>query len=201
MKKVLSVVLMCVVAIALVGCGATPLTQNQVDLQEAKYTAQGKCYERLKLQDAQLTTLLSRVPNEQMALVVVLQGMQENNKALMAIATGNDYNPCADGASAFDVQIAEITEKNKALASGIKDGTGLGKWIVGGWTISNVVDKVGQTTVTGDNNEINQNAKNSKIDAGDDVAGVTTYNSSSPSNSETTNTDSQNVYNEPDAVE
>lgn len=169
MKKLLVYGLCLSMCVVLAACGATPLTDGQKELQQAQYDAQQKCYERLSGQDLILKELILRVPQDQVALVLVLQTMQENNKALMSMATGRGYNPCDMGKNAFDVQIAEVIEKNGSLKSGISSVTGLGKWIVGGLTINSALDKIGEKTVnsiTGDGNEINKQSKNNTSTTG-----------------------------------
>jgi hypothetical protein len=190
MKNVLSWLTIMLAGISLAGCSATPLTQEQVDLQSKSIDAQVACYERLQAQDGRIATMLARVPEDQIALVMVLQSMQENNKALMAIATGNEYNPCSTGTTAFDVQIAEVQSKNAAASSITSSAFGLGKWIVGGYTIGAVADKISGDTITATGgSEINQNAKNTTVNALGNGSATTSHTSNpSPDNRNTTGT-------------
>lgn len=183
MKKIVTL-LLCVFAIALVGCSATPLTQEQLQLQEASYIAQSDCYERLEARDAQIAQQIAQVPPEQIGLVIVLQQMQESNQAMMSLATGNQYNPCDIGSTAFDVQIAEVRSKNLALSSGMTGAFGLGKWIVGGVTATAIADKIGGDVITATGgSEVNQNAKNTTVDSGG-AATTTTTHTSQPTSSD-----------------
>ena len=200
MKRILVLLMGVFLAVGMIGCSATPMTQVQADLSAKQFDAQVACYERLKEQDAQISRVISVVPEDQVALVLVLQQVQENNKALMSIATGNEYNPCSTGANAFDVQIAEVTEKNKALSSGVSSGAGAFKWLVGGLTISSVADKIGGTAISaGGNVETNANSKNSAVVGGRDAVGSQSQSSiPSYSDSHDSLSESQNTYNEPD---
>lgn len=191
MKLVVGGMLMLGVTMLLVGCGVTPLSSTQVSLQEKQYDAQEACFERLEAKDTKLQEMMARVPENQVSLMIVLQEMQENNKALMSMATGNNYNPCDVGPSAFDVQIAEVTEKNKTVRAGVKEGSSLGKFGIGGYTLDSIFGKAGGVVINGDGNEFNKNSKNTSIDAGLDASGEVNQ-TSSPSNTEKVDSDNGN---------
>jgi hypothetical protein len=144
------------------GCSVTPLDQSSVNLQTQAYNAKISCYDRLRERDIQINSLLATIPKDQVALVFVLNQMQENNKQLMAIATGHSADPCSIGTTAFDVQIAEVKAKNHAVEVVGGDVTSLGKWITGTVAVSNVssdlskggASSVSTTEISGDNNNI-----------------------------------------------
>lgn len=167
MKKILSYVSIAIigaVGLVMAGCSATPLTQSQVTLQSQAYTAKMSCYDRLKARDIQLTSMLSHIPEDQIALVMVLNQMQESNKSMMAIATGHSADPCSSGAGAFDVQIAEVKYKNHAVEVVGGDVISLGKWVAGVVAISNVSSDLAETggsttttNVSGNKNSVGSN--------------------------------------------
>jgi len=166
MMKFFAVLMIVVFSISMVGCSATPLTQNQVQLTQAAYTAQGACYDRLAKQDLQINTMLSKVPDDQVGLVIALQSMQENNKSMMAMVTGNSYNPCDMGDNAFTVQIAEINAKNKTARDVSGNVLDLGKWVAGAVTVLGVADKISGDTLTAhEGSELNQKSKNTSSTA------------------------------------
>jgi hypothetical protein len=111
--------------------------------------------------------MLSAVPKDQIALVFVLTQMQENNKQLMAIATGNSADECSTGTSAFDVQIAELKYKNHALESVTGNVVDLGKFGFGVWGATDIADSLadaGGTVINGnDNSTTNSGTGNSVL--------------------------------------
>ncbi len=163
MKRMIFFVMSLLVAFAFIGCSATPLSQNQVVLTQQALTTQAACYERLREREIQIGKLIAKADPSQVGLMVALHEVQENNKQMMAMVTGHNYDPCKV-TTGFDVQIAEIKEKNSSLRSGMKDGASLGRWVVGGLTVSSALDKIGSDTITyGNNNEINKGSKNTSV--------------------------------------
>jgi len=155
MKKFLLTFMAGVVSLTMISCSPTPLTQTQYDLQVRQESARASCYQRLEARDSRLTTMLTAVPKDQVALVFVLTQMQENNKQLMAIATGNSADPCSMGTNAFDVQIAEVTAKNHAVEVVSGNLIDLGKFGLGVWgatAISSDLAHAGGTVVNGTDN-------------------------------------------------
>ena len=167
MKKFISLIVIGAM-VALSGCSATPITQAQYDLQVQKETAKVSCYDRLKDRDARIASMLAKIPEDQVSLVFVLTQMQENNKQLMAIATGNSADECSTGTSVFDVQIAELKYKNDTVKSVTGSVIDLGKFGFGVWgatEISADLAHAGAKTVYGDDNSaVNSGTGNSVVE-------------------------------------
>jgi hypothetical protein len=162
-KKICAVMATCAI---LAGCSATPLTHEQVVLQQQQEISRSSCYDRLKTRDIELTKAIAQVPKDQIALVLVLTQMQESNRQMLAMATGKNADPCAVGTNAFDVQIAEVRAKNHALESVTGNVFEFGKWGLGAWAVGKAVDGMGDhiggdynnNTVSGKGNTINNNS-------------------------------------------
>jgi len=140
----------------LAGCSAHEVTQNEIAVQHDIDSAKNSCYNMLAQRDLALTKMLTNVPKEQVALVLVLTQMQENNKQMMAIATGHSADPCGGQTNVFDAQIAEVQAKNSALRSIGGNVVTLGQWGLGAWTINKAIDGMGD--------HINGNVTNNNID-------------------------------------
>lgn len=191
-KYTIYVVYVIILSFLVYGCSATPLTSNQINLQKSAYDSKTACYDMLKSRENVINTYISQVPKDQIALVLVLTQMQENNKQLMAIATGNSADPCDIGTTAFDVQIAEVEAKNKVVGNIGGNITNLGKFIAGSIAVINVSDDLskakGSTTI-GDGNTIDSyKSTNGSTTSSDNV--LSGDNANMPSNG--TNTETNN---------
>lgn len=123
------------------GCAATPITPSQERIQIAMEQAEVACYEQQTDHDIAIMEAMSNVPKDQVAFVVMMMQMSEANKEAMAMATGKSYNPCNSSTSAFDVQVAELKYKNDYASNATGSLLNLGKWAVGGWAVSELMNK------------------------------------------------------------
>jgi len=169
MKKFISLLCIGIISVGslmMSGCSTTPLSQGQIDLQESAYTAKTSCYQRLQIRDQRLTTMLGRVPKDQIALVLVLTQMQDSNKQLMAIATGNSSDECSTGTTAFDVQIAEVESKNAVVGKAVGVTGETIKMALGVYGAVEIVGSVADASgikVIGDSNSVSTATDNAHI--------------------------------------
>ena len=202
MNKIKYFVLACI-CVTLCSCSVSPLTQGQIDIQKSAETAKVACYNSQAEKENTISTNMAFVPQEQIALVLVMTQMQESNKQMMAIATGNTYDPCATGTTAFDVQIAEVESKNKALSTTSTGLFGLGKWVVGAWAGTEIIDSIataGAITIAGDGNSLNQNSFNTVGDENSLVNTSTVNIDKSTEEIDNTNNSSGNTTPDNDCV-
>lgn len=130
-----------ILAIAfLSSCGKTQLEQIDLNAMEKQAMAQKACYDSRKLD-------LRGVPKEAIGYAVITK----QNADLMLAVLGKD--PCAS-TSAFDVQIAEVQAKNKALSSGLSSLTDIGMWYIGGEVIKSALSGMNSYHVEGQFNEL-----------------------------------------------
>jgi len=154
--------LLCLVTMSLIGCSAHEPTNMEIQANRDVTVAQSECYRMRTAEVQRFVAQLSQVPPEQRMVVVMLHNQGEMTKEIVAAATGHHIDPCKS-TNIFDAQIAEVKAKNKALSDTTGKLTNLGAWVVGGLTISSVMDKAGSDIVNSYNSgsEVNQNSKNS----------------------------------------
>ena len=187
MRKLFSIAVIGCVALIMAGCGATPLTTEQTTLHNNMEITKRSCYQGMAVVEAQRMKALGSIPKDQLALVLVLTQVQEQNKAMMAMATGKSYDPCGSGANAFDVQIAEIEHKNRSLGRTID----LGQWIAGAWAATEVIDSiagVGAMTLSGNGNSVTSTS----IDVSGSKNSLSTSSSTHPNIDNSATADSHN---------
>ena len=191
----------------MVGCSATPITPSQERIQIAQETTEIACYNQMIDHDVAMMEALVNVPKNQIAFVVMMLEQQENSKEMMALATGRTYNPCAAGSSVFDVQIAELKEKNQYATSATASALSIGKWIVGGWAVSTIIDKAtgdAYNYVASDNAKVNvgsQNTGSYNTASGKDSNVNTQADGTVYNNNEEKNIDSDRTTEESEEIE
>jgi hypothetical protein len=126
------IVICIVLAILFTGCAKTDLTKIDLDAMKQQQKAVTACYEARKID-------LKGVPKDSIGYIIMAQQLVS--------ALGND--PCKS-TNAFDVQIAEVNAKNRALSSATGNVINLGQWIVGGSVAKAAFGAMGDTVTASD---------------------------------------------------
>jgi len=128
--------------VALGGCSAHTITQEERGAQAEISAAEAECYRAQAASETSFTTqLMGMTPNSQ--LVAALLHDQGRTIAMaVGAATGNSYNPCKS-TNVFDAQIVEVTAKNKAASSMFKSGVSVIKWGVVALGLEAITDSSG----------------------------------------------------------
>jgi len=178
MGKIITVGCGIIIMWLMLGCGKTELQQVDLSAMTQQAKAQKACYDARKLN-------LTGVPKEAIGYAV----MAKQNSDLILAVLGKD--PCA-GTNAFDVQIAEVESKNKAISSGLGSLTDIGMWYIGGEVIKSALGGMNSYNVDGQFNSLGvTNEVDSRNTA---IANDASYNTAndSPQDSNVSNFDQVN---------
>lgn len=105
-KKILAGILIgCIAVAGMSGCGKTPITDNDMAVQDKVTATENKCWDAQK-------PVYDGLSAETVAL---LEMSRNNNTAILAIV---GKSPCRK-VGVFEVQIAEVESKNKVLGKGV----------------------------------------------------------------------------------
>ena len=162
MKKIISIMAILCVALLMGACGKTALTQVDLDAGKEQAKAIKACYDSRTLD-------ITGVPKEAIGYVVM---SNQFSTALLSV-TGND--PCRQ-TNMFDVQIAEVESKNKALSSGLGVVGQVGMFYIGADVIKAGFSAAGDTITASDNASASSTKTNTSIDDSYNTSHEDSYN-------------------------
>ena len=133
----ITTVLLLTLALLLTGCGVHKFKQGDplIGLEQSKEASKAACYraqERSKIDTAGMSEL---------GRVMLLQ--QQSYERMVAAFTGKSFDPCSGGTNLNDVLIADVTQRNETLRTGIRSGEGVVKFGLGVWGAVSVADSIG----------------------------------------------------------
>ena len=139
-----------IIVLLLSSCVSMPEpTEQHVKMQEAASSASVACYQKAAAVEARAAAMLQNIPADQRMFLVMMSQQSENNKAMMAMATGRTYDPCSAGTNYNDVAVQLVRSQGELSQSYISAAKWLGGMGLGYLAIDSIVDGVGATLNAG----------------------------------------------------
>ncbi len=171
MKSTIVIISMVCVALIFGGCSKTQLTQNDLTANNDQAIATKACYDARKID-------YTNVPKDAIGYIVMSKQFSD---ALLAV-TGND--PC-QSTNVFDVQIAEVESKNRALTGGFSVAGNLGMFYLGADVLKTAFDAAGSSYSFAATDEASINLTDTSI------GNTNSLNTATSTNTSTTNSNNE----------
>ncbi len=142
----------------------TPMTSLEAQVQTKHEDTISACHAAQQAKTEAFQRAVSTLDSRDASTLMLLQQQSDFSKTMLALALGTDYDPCAGGATIYDVQIAEVQAGANIVGKYIDGGLGLAKWVVGGLTLNAVLDSAGAATYNyalSGGSKVNTNSQNS----------------------------------------
>ena len=151
--------------LTLTGCVSMPeITPEQAAMSRVEATSKAACYQSQQMMSGQMWGAVSKVPDKDRAMAMMLMANQLNTQQMMAVATGRSMDPCGGDSNFHDVEIQYLKSQTELTGEYLKFarwGVGMG---LGYLAVDSIVDSLADagtiTYAATDNAKINVDSQN-----------------------------------------